>query len=117
MPLEGEWGRGKSRLGHELIAQINDCSGWHVRGETGALERRSENAQRRDAYLGLYIRYSQLASDYQNSDNWFAYGLYKAPLPLATKAFDGSIQSEIARQARDAWSRGFAYLRAVAAGR
>ena len=100
--VEGEWGRGKSRLGHELIAQINDCSrGWHVRGETGALEQAVlfEDAQRRDAYLGLYIRYSQLASDYQNSDNWFAYGLYKALLPLATKAFDGSIQSEIARQA------------------
>ncbi|WP_164580642.1 hypothetical protein, partial [Pseudomonas viridiflava] len=27
--VEAEWGRGKSRLGHELIAQINDCSkGW-----------------------------------------------------------------------------------------
>lgn len=27
--VEAEWGRGKSRLGHELVAQINDCSrGW-----------------------------------------------------------------------------------------
>jgi hypothetical protein len=100
--VEGEWGRGKSRLGHELIAQINDCSkGWYVRGETGALASAPlfDDAHRRDEYLGLYIRYSQLASDYQNSDNWFAFGLYKALLPLATRAFDGSIQSEIARQA------------------
>ena len=30
--VEGEWGKGKSRLGHELVAQINDCSkGWFVR--------------------------------------------------------------------------------------
>ncbi len=100
--VEGEWGRGKSRLGHELIAQINDCSkGWYVRSETGALASAPlfDDVHRRDEYLGLYIRYSQLASDYQNSDNWFAFGLYKALLPLATKAFDGSIQSEIARQA------------------
>lgn len=100
--VEGEWGRGKSRLGHELIAQINDCSkGWYVRDETGALASAPlfDDAHRRDEYLGLYIRYSQLASDYQNSDNWFAFGLYKALLPLATRAFDGSIQSEIARQA------------------
>src|SRR5690606_32842288 len=34
--VEAEWGRGKSRLGHELIAQINDCSkGWFVREDDG----------------------------------------------------------------------------------
>jgi hypothetical protein len=33
-----------------------------------------------DKYLALYIRYSQVASDYQNSDNWFGFGLYKALL-------------------------------------
>ncbi len=49
--------------------------------------------------LALYIRYSQVASDYQNSDNWFAFGLYQALLPLATQTFDGSIQGEIAKQA------------------
>ena len=99
--VEGEWGRGKSRLGYELIAQINDCSrGWYVRDVTGRLTDASlfDSAQRRDEYLGLYIRYSQLASDYQSSDNWFSFGLYKALLPLATKAFDGSIQSRIAAQ-------------------
>ena len=100
--VEGEWGRGKSRLGHELIAQINDCSrGWYVRDQGGQLEPAAlfDDEQRRDQYLGLYIRYSQVASDFQNSDNWFGFGLYKALLPLATKAFDSSIQSEIARQA------------------
>ena len=97
----GEWGRGKSRLGHELVAQINDCSrGWYVRDQTRNLVDASlfDDASR-DGYLALYIRYSQIASEYQNSDNWFGYGLYKALLPLATKRFDASIQSEIARQA------------------
>lgn len=100
--VEGEWGRGKSRLGHELVAQINDCSrGWYVRADGGQLEEAAlfDSEEKRDQYLGLYIRYSQVASDYQNSDNWFGFGLFKALLPLATKVFDSSIQSEIARQA------------------
>lgn len=99
--VEGEWGRGKSRLGHELVAQINDCSrGWYVRNEQGVLENvRLFDETAQDKYLALYIRYSQVASDYQNSDNWFGYGLYKALLPLATTRFDKSIQSEIAKQA------------------
>ena len=37
--VEAEWGRGKSRLGHELIAQINDCSkGWFIRDTDGSLK-------------------------------------------------------------------------------
>ena len=97
----GEWGRGKSRIGHELVAQINDCSrGWFVRDPSRKLVDSSLfDEETRESYLALYIRYSQIASEYQNSDNWFAYGLYKALLPLATKRFDASIQSEIARQA------------------
>lgn len=99
--IEAEWGRGKSRLGHELVAQINDCSrGWFVRDENGSLhDQQLFDSQAQDKYLALYIRYSQVASDYQNSDNWFAFGLYQALLPLATQKFDGSIQSEIAKQA------------------
>ena len=99
--VEAEWGRGKSRLGHELVAQINDCSkGWFVRDEQGQLHNQQLfNREAQDKYLALYIRYSQVASDYQNSDNWFAFGLYQALLPLATQSFDGSIQSEIAKQA------------------
>ncbi|HEH9403996.1 TPA: hypothetical protein SIA26_001462 [Aeromonas bestiarum] len=99
--VEAEWGRGKSRLGHELIAQINDCSkGWFVREDGGPLEDKELfDPAAQDKYLALYIRYSQVASDYQNSDNWFGYGLYKALLPLATGKFDGSIQSKIAEQA------------------
>lgn len=99
--VEGEWGKGKSRLGHELVAQINDCSkGWFVRDKQGGLvqARLFDDEVKRDEYLSLYIRYSQVASEYQNSDNWFGYGLYKALLPLATKSFDHSIQSEIAKQ-------------------
>jgi len=98
--VEGEWGRGKSRLGHELIAQINDCSkGWYVRDQASQLQdSRLFDTIAQDHYLGLYIRYSQVVSEYQNSDNWFGFGLYKALIPLATKAFDGSIQSEIAKQ-------------------
>lgn len=99
--VEAEWGRGKSRLGHELIAQINDCSkGWFVREDGGPLEdKKLFDQAAQDKYLALYIRYSQVASDYQNSDNWFGFGLYKALLPLATGKFDGSIQSKIAEQA------------------
>lgn len=99
--VEAEWGRGKSRLGHELIAQINEASkGWFVRDDQGQLQDQTLFDQaKRDEYLALYIRYSQVASDYQNSDNWFAYGLYKALLPLATQEFDHSIQSAIANQA------------------
>lgn len=100
--VEGEWGRGKSRLGYELIAQINDCSqGWYVRNDIGELENAQlfDDENKRDEYLGLYIRYSQIVSKFQNTDNWFAYGLYQSLLPLATKQFDGSIQSSIAKQA------------------
>jgi len=99
--LEGEWGRGKSRIGYELIAQINDCSkGWFVRDQAGMLtDQKLFDQAGQDRYLALYIRYSQVASDYQNSDNWFGFGLYKALLPLATKRFDGSIQSKVAEQA------------------
>ncbi len=99
--VEAEWGRGKSRLGHELIAQINDCSkGWFVREKDGKLtDKQLFDQTAQDNYLALYIRYSQVASDYQNSDNWFGFGLYKALIPLATGKFDGSIQSKIAEQA------------------
>lgn len=99
-----QWGVGKSRLGYELVAQINDTSrGWWVRGDDGALAkaRLFHNDKDRDQYLGLYIRYSQVANDYNNVDNWFAYGLYKALLPLARGSFDGSIQGQIAKEASD----------------
>ena len=85
-----QWGVGKSRLGYELVAQINDTSrGWWVRGDDGALgkARLFHDEKDRDQYLGLYIRYSQVANDYNNVDNWFAYGLYKALLPLARGTF------------------------------
>lgn len=99
-----QWGVGKSRLGYELVAQINGTSrGWWVRGDDGALAQASlfHDDKDRDQYLGLYIRYSQVANDYNNVDNWFAYGLYKALLPLARGAFDGSIQGQIAKEAGD----------------
>ncbi|HIF9430028.1 TPA: hypothetical protein ACX6R9_001960 [Photobacterium damselae] len=99
--VEAEWGRGKSRLGHELVAQINDCSkGWFVRDDQGQLhDQKLFTVEEQDKYLALYIRYSQVESKYQQADNWFAFGLYQALLPLATQSFDGSIQSEIAKQA------------------
>lgn len=98
------WGIGKSRLGYELVAQINDTSrGWWVRGNDGALGKAQlfHDDRDRDQYLGLYVRYSQVANDYNNVDNWFAYGLYKALLPLARGTFDGSIQGQIAKEAAD----------------
>jgi hypothetical protein len=99
-----QWGVGKSRLGYELVAQINDTSrGWWVRGDDGLLgtAKLFHGDKDRDQYLGLYIRYSQVANDYNNVDNWFAYGLYKALLPLARGTFDGSIQGQIAKEAGD----------------
>lgn len=99
-----QWGVGKSRLGYEVVAQINDTSrGWWVRGEDGSLTPANlfRDPQDREQYLGLYIRYSQIANDYKNTDNWFAYGLYKALLPLARGAADESIQGRIANEASD----------------
>ncbi len=99
-----QWGVGKSRIGYELVAQINDTSrGWWVRGDDGTLTKAElfHDGKDRDQYLGLYIRYSQVANDYNNVDNWFAFGLYKALLPLARGTFDGSIQGQIAKEAAD----------------
>jgi hypothetical protein len=102
--MVAEWGRGKSRLGYELIAQINDASpGWHCRNQAGALSQAKlfRNEADREQYLGLYIRYSQIATEAQNHENWFAYGLYMALQPLAKNQFDGSIQSQVAKQCFD----------------
>ena len=71
-----QWGIGKSRLAYELMSQINDTSpGWYVRDASGNLSNAQlfhDNADR-DQYLGLYIRYSQVATESHNIDNWFAY--------------------------------------------
>lgn len=102
--IVAEWGRGKSRLGYELIAQINDASpGWFCRDQAGDLTQAKlfRNDADREQYLGLYIRYGQIATEFQNSDNWFAYGLYTALQPLAMNRFDGSIQSQVAKQCFD----------------
>ncbi|MBS1803689.1 MAG: hypothetical protein JST28_09995 [Acidobacteria bacterium] len=98
------WGIGKSRLGYELIAQINDASrGWFVRDSAAELKEAQlfYDDKDREQYLGLYLRYSQIANEYQNIDNWFGYGLYKALLPLTRDTFDNSIQGQIAREAYD----------------
>jgi hypothetical protein len=99
-----QWGVGKSRLGYELVSQVNDTSrGWWVRGDDGSLGQAKlfHDDKDRDQYLSLYIRYSQVANDYNNVDNWFAFGLYKALLPLARGTFDESIQGQIAKEAAD----------------
>jgi len=98
------WGIGKSRLGYELISQINESSkGWTVRESSGNLADAElfDSDAEQSHYLGLYIRYSQIANEYHNADNWFAYGLYKSLLPLARGSFDSSIQGAIAREAYD----------------
>ena len=99
-----QWGIGKSRLAYELMGQINDTSpGWFVRDATGGLEkaRLFDSDDERRQYLGLYVRYSQIATDSQNIDNWFGFGLYKALLPLTREQFDTSIQGQIAKEAYD----------------
>ena len=99
-----QWGIGKSRLAYELMSQINDTSpGWYVRDSAGNLVKAQlfhDNADR-DQYLGLCIRYSQIATESHNIDNWFGYGLYKALLPLTQAEFDTSIQGQIAKEAYD----------------
>ncbi|MFV2066498.1 MAG: hypothetical protein ACC645_05920, partial [Pirellulales bacterium] len=99
-----QWGIGKSRLAYELMSQINDTSpGWYVRDASGELTtaRLFHDDADRDQYLGLYIRYSQVATESHNIDNWFGYGLYKALLPLTQGTFDRSIQGQIAKEAYD----------------
>ena len=97
-----QWGVGKSRLGYEVVAQVNGTSkGWKVRGPGGNLEEAClfDNEKQREKNLALYIRYSQVAHEQLNLDNWFAPALYKALAPLARATFDSSIQYQIARQA------------------
>lgn len=98
------WGVGKSRLGYEVVAQVNDAScGWKVRGEDGGLTdaRLFDNDAEREKHLALYIRYSQVADRRLNLDNWFAPAVYKALVPLARGQFDDSIQHRIAKQSFD----------------
>lgn len=96
------WGVGKSRLGYEIVAQVNDASkGWKVRGADGGLTeaRLFTDDAEREQHLALYIRYSQVANRALNLDNWFAPAVYKALTPLAEGRFDTSIQHQIAKQA------------------
>lgn len=95
------WGVGKSRLGYELVAQVNGTSqGWKVRGASGGQEDAClfDDEATREKYLALYLRYSQVAHPSLNLDNWFAPAVYKALAPLARSSFDTSIQHQIARQ-------------------
>jgi hypothetical protein len=98
------WGVGKSSLGFQVISQINNTSrGWFVRDEAGELQEAKlfKDDAERGEYLGLYLRYSQIRNEYQNIDNWFGFGLYKALVPLATGQFDNSIHLSIARETSD----------------
>ena len=98
------WGVGKSRLGYEVVAQVNDASkGWKIRSDDGALTdaRLFDSEADREKHLALYIRYSQVAHRQLNLDNWFAPAVYKALVPLARARFDTSIQHKIAKQALD----------------
>jgi len=98
------WGVGKSSLGFQVIGQINGSArGWFVRDESGSLKEAElfRDDAERNQYLGLYLRYSQIRNDYQNIDNWFGFGLYKALIPLATGKFDNSIHLSIARETSD----------------
>lgn len=98
------WGVGKSRLGYEVVAQVNGKSkGWKVRGKDGSLIEAQlfDREADREQYLALYIRYSQVAHRQLNLDNWFAPAVYKALHPLAGGNFDASIQHRIAKETRD----------------
>jgi len=100
--IVAQWGVGKSRLGYEVIAQVNDTSkGWKVRDEDGNLEnaRLFSSEAEREQYLAFYIRYSQIAHEQLHLDNWLAPGLYKTLVPLARGKFDRSIQHQVAQQA------------------
>lgn len=95
------WGVGKSRLGYEVIAQVNNASqGWYVRASDGSLEdvKVFPKDKQRLSTLALYIRYSQVAHESLNLDNWFAPCLLKALEPLSLPEHDSSIQHQVARQ-------------------
>ena len=94
------WGVGKSRLGYEIISQVNDASkGWKIRDKDTLIDAHLfDDDKERQQYLGLYIRYSQVAHDQLNLDNWFAPAVFKALVPLAKGKFDTSIQHQIAKQ-------------------
>lgn len=113
------WGVGKSSLGFQVIGQINGTSrGWFVRDDSGGLQEAKlfKDEAERSQYLGLYLRYSQIRNDYQNIDNWFGFGLYKALVPLATGQFDNSIHLSIARETCDRLEvKGFERAKLVAA--
>jgi len=98
------WGVGKSSLGFQVIGQINGTArGWFVLDDAGTLQeaRLFKDDPEREQHLGLYLRYSQIRNDYQNIDNWFGFGLYKALVPLATGQFDNSIHLSIAKETSD----------------
>ena len=64
-----QWGIGKSRLAYELMSQINDTSpGWYVRDTSANLAKAQffRDDADRDQYLGLYIRYAQVATESHN---------------------------------------------------
>ena len=82
-----QWGVGSRARAMSWWHRSTTLRGWWVRGDDGLPgSRRHFTTTRTATSIGLYIRYSQVANDYNNVDNWPAYGLYQGSAPLARGA-------------------------------
>jgi hypothetical protein len=100
--VEAEWGRGKSRLGHELIAQINDCSkGWFVREDGGQLQDKKlfDQASARQVPGAVHPLFASSVRLPELGQLVWLWPLQGAVAAGDQGKFDGSIQSKIASQA------------------
>src|SRR5699024_4977078 len=101
-PVIGDWGRGKSRIGFEVISEaIGVDKGWIISedGETKKVKVLKDNFE--DGILPIFIRYSQMLHQDLTNDNWVAYGTYIALSHLAQEP-DTSIQGKVIEELQNA---------------
>ncbi|PGD70271.1 hypothetical protein [Bacillus wiedmannii] len=101
-PVIGKWGIGKSRIGFEVISEaIGIDKGWIISedGETKKVRVLKENFE--EGILPIFIRYSQMLHEDLTSDNWVAYGTYRALSFLAEEP-DNSLQGKVMEELQNA---------------
>ncbi|MUL33945.1 hypothetical protein [Priestia megaterium] len=101
-PVIGKWGIGKSRIGFEVISEaIGIDKGWIISedGETKKVRVLKENFE--EGILPIFIRYSQMLHEDLTSDNWVAYGTYKA-LSFLSEEPDNSLQGKVMEELQNA---------------
>jgi hypothetical protein len=101
-PVIGKWGIGKSRIGFEVISEaIGIDKGWIISedGETKLVRVLKDNFE--EGILPIFIRYSQMLHEDLTSDNWVAYGTYKA-LSILSEEPDNSLQGKVMEELQNA---------------